>query len=160
MDKLKRVKVSTPDGVKYVMFRPVTELPTDRLICDDYCPYEKICGKLPDPRDPGNKELCFTDFCNTLGEGDDEDEKLVGMVPVEGELENLFKDNPNFLKELIEKENPVYKLSSIIDKCCPGMCEYYSSNYEYCTLKNKMCILRGLLVGESFKKKGNNDNKE
>lgn len=155
MNKLKRVKVSTPDGDKYIMFRPVIELPSDKLICVSDCPYGEICGKLPDPRDPQNKELCFADFCNSLGEGEGEDEELVGFVPVDGELEKVFLFDKDILKVMIKDENPMYRLSDIINKCCPGVCDLYSPDYEHCTIKNKMCLLRGLFIKESFK--GNNN---
>lgn len=154
MDKIKRVKVLTPSGDKFIIYRPLEEIPTDKLICDENCPYGKSCGKLPDPRDPDNEELSFTDFCNSLGENEGDSESLVSMVPAEGELENLFKDREDILQIILEN-NPVYSLTNIIDSCCPDMCESYDKSHSYCTLENKMCILRPLLCGAAKKFKKN-----
>lgn len=155
MDKLKRIKVMTPKGEKFIVYRPIDEIPTDGIICDVKCPYGEICGKLPDPRNPEDKDLCFIDFCNTLGEDEGDDEKISTMVPNDGEMENLFKDEKDILQFIIES-NPVYKLSDIIDSCCPNICEYYNPDHTDCNIENKMCLIRGLFFK---RKKGKKDNK-
>lgn len=157
MDKLKRVKVDTPLGVKYLTFSPVSEIPTDELICTKYCSYHEVCGKLPHPSDPTNEDLSFTDFCNDLGEKEG-DEDLALTFPCKGELENLFKDDKSILQIIVGK-NPIYRLTDIIDSCCPGMCELYNKEHSKCTERNRMCIFSSLLIKSPLKnEKTENDN--
>ena len=146
MKKLKTVKVPTSNGEKVVVFRPIEDIPTSHLICDKECPYGKCCSFIPDPRDPGNEELSFIDFCNDLGANEGEDSDLTSMVPKEGTLEEIFKDQPDILQKIAGNKKLVY-LDEVIDKCCPDICEYYNKEHSECTLENKMCILRGLFVG-------------
>lgn len=105
MKKLKTVKVPTSNGEKVVVFRPIEEIPTSHLICDKECPYGKCCSFIPDPRDPGNEELSFIDFCNDLGANEGEDSDLTSMVPKEGTLEEIFKDQPDILQKSPEIKN-------------------------------------------------------
>lgn len=147
MKKPKTVKIPMADGSnKQVILRPIEEIPTSHLICDKECPYGKCCAFIPDPRDPNNTELSFTDFCNDLGSNEGDDPELSSMVPKEGTVEELFKDQPNILQKIIGDKKLVY-LNEVIDKCCPDICEYYNKDHSNCTLENKMCILRGLFVG-------------
>ena len=147
MKKLKTVKIPMSDGSeKVVAYRPIEKIPTSHLICDKECPYGKCCSFMPDPRDPGNQELSFTDFCNDLGGSGEEDDALSSMVPKEGTLEEVFKDQPDVLQKIIASRKLVY-LDEVIDKCCPDICEYYNKVHSECSLENKMCFLRGLFVG-------------
>lgn len=41
-----------------------------------------MCLKIPNPKDPGNSESRFCDFCNEI--------LPENSVPVEGELEKIF----------------------------------------------------------------------
>lgn len=161
--KLRRVKVMTPEGEKYLMYRPISDIPKDCIICDSDCPYGKVCGELPDPRNPEDKDSCFTDFCNEIGENNEKNgEESIEMstyIPCDGELENFFSDKENVLQIIIGKD-PVFKLTDIIDSCCPSMCDYYDKSHQDCTFENKMCIFRPLFLGTNKLKKKNKKNEE
>lgn len=159
MEKLKRVKIMTPEGEKYITYRPVENINVDQLLCDSECQYGKVCGKIPDPRKPENEEYCFTDFCNSLGEGDGESDKLTLMVPMEGELENIFKDRKDILQIIVGKD-PIIKLSEAIEKCCPGMCDMYNSEHTECKLDNRMCIFRNLFLRKTKRSKKEDKDKD
>ena len=133
-------------GIKENVLNGYTE-PDFNIACyDNECTYDQyyvVCNNEDDE-------------CNGYhAEGEGEDEELVGFVPVDGELEKVFLFDKDILKVMIKDENPMYRLSDIINKCCPGVCDLYSPDYEHCTIKNKMCLLRGLFIKESFK--GNNN---
>lgn len=146
MNKLRRVSVETPNGTRYIMYRPIGEIPTDSLICDTKCPYGEVCGKLPDPRFPDDKSYCYIDFCQSLGEGEDKKSSdLSSMVPAEGELENLFKDNKPILKTILDTD-PIVRLKKVVDCCCPEMCDLYKKDHSECSLENRMCFFRPYFI--------------
>lgn len=167
MEKQKRVKIETEDGTKYITYRPVESIPEKNTICNVYCRYSKICGRIPDPRNMDDEDSSYLEFCNSLGDnlGVEEDEKtnnkgtecLSAMIPIEGSLEELYKDRKDILQIIIGKD-PIYKLSDIIDNCCPGICEFYSADHSDCSIDNGMCILRGLLLNKKTVKKESGEN--
>ena len=146
--KLKKCKVNTPKGEIFLTFRPVSsDIPLDQLICDAECPYSKVCDKLPDPRNPEDKDLSFMDFCGNLGD-EEETQALSDMVPVEGTIEEAFlSEFPDIFQILIDK-NPVVKLKNIVDSFCSTWCDVYQSDYSMCCSENKACIMNDLFLGK------------
>lgn len=153
MEKLKRVKVSTPKGDRFITMRPVTDdLEEGEIFCDSICPYGgKVCQRFPDPRNPENSELTFCDFCSDLGE-DEGKEELNSMVPLEGEIERAFPDFPDIVK-VIEEEDPLVRVGDVIDSVCADGCDLYRSDHSECTSEYPLCILKGILKDKNFGKK-------
>lgn len=152
MNKFKTIKVTLKekDGNlkdEKLVFKPITVEGGGKIVCDD-CYYSKICRYIPDPRYIDNKDYCFTDYCSDLSvDNSGNSTDLCNMVPVEGELERLFADKNIF--ENIENNNPLYRLSELIDKACPSMCELYDKDHSNCSLNNKLCIFRELFINKS-----------
>ena len=145
--KLKKCKVTTPKGDRFLTFRPVSaDIPLDQLICDAECPYSKVCDKLPDPRNPEDKDLCFMDFCGNLGD-EESSQELGDMVPVDGTIEEALSDFPDIFQILIER-NPVVRLKKIVDNFCSTWCDVYQSDYSMCCSENKSCIMNELFLGQ------------
>ena len=105
MKKLKTVKVPTSNGEKVVVFRPIEKIPTSHLICDKECPYGKCCSFIPDPRDPGNEELSFIDFCNDLGANEEEDSDLLQWFQKKALLRKFSKISLIYYKKSPEIKN-------------------------------------------------------
>ena len=155
--KIKNVKVQTPQGEKIVSMIPVTidtspEAPniTDTL-CGSCCSYGRICTLLRDPRDPENPSRCLNDWCNDIGFEKNEEKKTVettefaSMVPAEGSIEGLYPEDSDSFKQLM-KENPLIKLTTLIDSTCPGFCSMYNKEHSNCTLGNDFCIFKDVLT--------------
>lgn len=155
MTKFKTVKVSLKevDGkvrTKSIVFKPVEMEEGGKIVCDK-CYYSNICRYIPDPRNIGNKDYCFTDYCSDLSvDNSGNSTDLCNMIPLEGELEKLFTDKSIF--ENIVSKDPIYRLSDLINKACPGMCEYYTEDHSNCSLNNKLCIFRELFIKNKDKK--------
>lgn len=157
LKKLKKVKVMTPKGERYLTFAPVDSVPVDDIVCTTKCPYGKICDKLIDPRNPDKfDEYVFTDFCSELGllnldnsggsTGENNEENLLCMVPVKGTIEEAFsKDYPDIFTQIIDK-NPLVNVKDFIDSVCSGWCGSYNSEYSNCKSSNKLCMLNGLFM--------------
>ena len=154
MEKIRKAKFNTAKGERSMMMRPVLEeLEEGEVFCDSICPYgEKICSRLPDPEFPDKPTERFCDFCTRLGEIEGQ-EFCNNMVPVEGEIERVFPDFPDIIK-VLEEENPLVKISDVIDEVCKGGCDMYSPDHSNCSSKNQLCILKGLLRS---KKRAKND---
>lgn len=159
MKKLRKVLVKTPKGDRWFTMRPVTdELDDGEIYCDTVCPYGgEICTRLPDPRNPSNPEVRFTDFCNSLGDSDEEhgveeDIELKKTVPLDGEIERVFPDFPDIIK-IVNEENPLVRLGDVIDSVCEGGCEYYCPDHSKCNSSNSLCVLKELLKDKNFGKK-------
>lgn len=169
LKKLKKAVINTPFGKKTIVFRPVedtmevegSEVIGATYLCDFHCPYGKVCQYLPDPRNPENKEYKFCDLCAELGDKAMDEEGIDyslfrTMVPCEGEIERVFGEDIPSITDIILKANPMYSLSSIIDKVCPGMCEFYDPEHSQCGCDNPLCILTGLWKGSKDSTKGVN----
>lgn len=147
--KLKVVTVMTPKGERTLEYRPVTKA-IEGIICDTECPYGKICGKIRDPRDPDNPKLRFTNFCGDLGEdAEDEENDMSEYVPVEGTIEKGLYDFPDIFQTLI-KDDPVVKISDIIEKFCKDWCDSYNEEHTNCNSKNKLCMLHNLFMNNKL----------
>lgn len=146
MKKLKTVRFSTPKGERSIQFRPVKVIPSDKVLCDEDCPYGKMCSFMRDPRDPENPKLTFNDFCGSLGEGEDEDSSLTEMVPVEGTVEQNLNDFEDIFQVLLKEEKYV-KVSDLIKYHCSKFCDMHTEDRSQCTSSNKMCVLHDLYSG-------------
>lgn len=156
-EKIRLVKVMTPKGERTLVFRPVNKA-VDGIICDTVCPYGDLCSKIIDPRNPDNPKLKFTDFCGDLGEdSENEENDLTEYIPVEGTIEENLYDFPDIFQTLI-KNDPVVKVSDIIEKFCKDWCDSYDEEHTGCVSKNKLCMLHNLF--KNNKSKQSNDNKE
>lgn len=151
MKKIKRVEVNTPKGTRLFTMRPTTdELEEGELFCDSICPYgANVCTRLPDPRYPENSDLCFCDFCDSLGETD---ASCSSMVPLDGEIERVFPDFPDIIK-ILGEEDPLIKVGEVIDSVCAGGCDLYNKDHSGCTAENSLCILKQILKDKNFGKK-------
>lgn len=152
VEKLKRVRIETPEGPKFITFRPVTELPEGKKIaCDCVCPYGgKVCSRLKDPSAPDDPESTFMDFCANLG--DDLDEKnrvLATYMPSPGTLEENLPDWNNVYNVLI-KENGYVRVTDVIDSACSDTCPMYDPEHSKCSPENRACLLQDLLKNKNF----------
>jgi hypothetical protein len=162
-NKFKRVKVVTEKGDRFITFKPVDLKDNlEELVCEKNCPYSKICDKIPDPRNMNDKNLKFLDFC---GEAEDERDNtsLGNMVPLEGTVEEFFKDYPDIFQILI-KNNTMVGIKDIIHRVCSGWCENYNKEMTNCKSTNSICWLQDLFINhisnEDNDKQGENINKE
>lgn len=154
--KFKRVKVNTPKGERTLLFRPVNNLPpTEDVICESACPYGGVCDKLIDPRYPEDPNFKFTDFCGELEisadcSGGEDHNPFADMVPVEGTIEKNLSDFPDIFQTLI-KEDPVVKVSEIIEKFCSNWCDNYNKEHTNCKYENKLCMMHDLFKNDKLK---------
>ena len=160
-NKFKRVKVVTEKGDRFITFKPVDLNDNlEELVCEKSCPYSKICDKIPDPRNMKDKNLKFLDFC---GEAEDEKDNtsLGNMVPLEGTVEEFFKDYPDIFQILI-KNNTMVGIKDIIHRVCSGWCESYNKELSNCNSSNSICWLQDLFINHISKdeKKENEENKD
>ena len=110
IEKLRRVKVETENGTRYLQFRPVVKMPEGRkMACDTVCPYGgKLCSKLRDPSCPDDEESSFMDFCANLGDDDDAKNKdLQTYIPEAGTIEENLYDFQNVYEVLIKNNGYV-----------------------------------------------------
>lgn len=145
MEKIKRIKVVTSNGDRYLVFRPVLDNHNE-ISCLSVCPYgPKICGSLRDPRDPENPDKTFLDFCGNLGIIDDEENKdYKDYVPVEGTIEQVFPEYEDVYQNII-KENGYVRMTNVIDAVCDGVCGLYNDCHSACSPSNGSCMLHSLL---------------
>ena len=73
------------------------------------CPYiGTACERLPDPRETGNLESSFSDFCDSIHSDhyfkDSQVTVSLDMVPIEGSLEESFAKFPKALRLLKKKK--------------------------------------------------------
>lgn len=152
--KLKTVKAKTPKGTFELQFRPGERFLNQKeesevSICDLDCPYAKICGILPDPEYPDKEELRFSDFCTRIGDiaETQEDMEIKFYHPMEGTIENELGEIFPEILEIVKEKNPLFRLDTIIDRICPGMCGDYCKEHTNCGKKNILCILTDLFMG-------------
>lgn len=153
--KRKAIKFKTRNGdEREIIMEPVLNLAgPEVLVCEEYCPYSKICKILPDPRKPEGSDIGedgydgFLNFCGDLGTGDENfDIAIANYVPAEGSLEQVFEDFPDIFNLLIEK-NPVVRVNDIIDNVCKGgWCSDWTPDHCNCKSSNMSCILRSLFI--------------
>ena len=148
-EKTVKIKDKKTGKINSIPYRPVdlSKLNEKEILCFKECKYSKVCDKLPDPSNMEDNGRCFTDFCSSLGDKTEENNKgdksledpsLCQMVPKEGSLEELFKDKEDILQLLIKK-GTLININEFIDKVCPK-CKFS---------ENKMCLLRDIFLKES-----------
>lgn len=76
----------------------------DQISCS-VCPYSGVkCELLPDPRDTGNLNSSFSDYCDSLHNDhyfkDEQVTVTLDMIPLEGSLEESFAKFPKALRVL------------------------------------------------------------
>ena len=141
--KLINVPVETPKGKKDVKFYQLTGDDTEGArACEKLCPYAEVCDKIPDPRDPQNKERSFLDFCGELSES--EDEKFIDVIPCENSIENSLSDVIGDMYQKLIERNHLVSVGKAIDKICPGWCDSYDKEHSACKVTNKSCMLKNL----------------
>lgn len=151
--KEKRVKINTPNGVRYLTYKPAIIRVDDEgneikeLICNQ-CSYYKKCDKFLNPETPADKESSFQEFCSDLGtptEGNSKiDTSLIDYIPVEGTLEENISDLQDVYEVLIKK-NGFVKLVDIIDCVCKESCPYWNKEHTDCKSTNEFCLLEDLI---------------
>lgn len=157
MDKtrIKRFKITLPDGeVRSLEFQPlVFEDTVEQKFCYLNCPYGiDVCNNLRDPRDPSNENRRFMDFCNSLGSEETnenhENREDFNYCPCKGTIERNLGDVPELnIKETILKEDKMFRLSEVIDKCCQD-CPAYTPEHTNCSGDFAMCLLSDLIKTE------------
>lgn len=159
--KIKSVEVKTPKGTFRLQFRPGERFfnqtdDSEVSLCDLDCPYGKICAILPNPKYPDKPELRFCDFCGELGDiaETQEDKEIKYYCPMEGTIENELGEVFPEILEIIKEKNPIFRLDTIIDRICPGMCGDYCKEHTFCGKKNALCILTDLFEGPQPKADG------
>lgn len=154
LKKIKMFEVDTPNGKRFLKFRPASVDSDKSIICVSSCPYGKICGKLKDPRKPNDPNSHFSDLCNGLttdtvkqeDSNKEEGKYILSLHPAEGSLEEAFFDDEDIFKQLIEK-NPVVRINDVIDKTCSNWCDSYTPEKTNCNSRNKTCIMQDLFLG-------------
>ncbi len=128
-----------------------------KFICDGGCTYFKICPKLRDPRHPEDKDLCFVDFCQSLGtDSEGNRTELADMCPVDGTLEaNLA--NQDIFQDIVENRDKIFvSVDDVIKNVCKGEDEVpsfpcYNDKHSNCVYSNEMCILKSLFPKTKLK---------
>ena len=157
--KLINVPVETPKGKRLVKFFQFSGDDTEGARpCEDLCPYADICDKIPDPRDPENKERSFLDFCGELAEN--EDEKLIDVIPCENSIESSLSDVVGDIYQTLIEKKQLVSVGEAIDKICPGWCDSYDKEHSACKVTNKSCILSNLFSGKKVEEGEEKENKE
>jgi hypothetical protein len=152
IEKLRRVKVETENGTRYLQFRPVVKMPEGRkMACDTVCPYGgKLCSKLRDPSCSDDEESSFMDFCANLGDDDDAKNKdLQTYIPEAGTIEENLYDFQNVYEVLI-KNNGYVRVTDVIDSVCSDTCPLYNKEHSKCSPKNNTCLLQDLLANANY----------
>ena len=128
-NKLVRIPVITPKGeVKLTFERIDVSEAEGKIMCTSRCPYKDICDKIPDPREPENKELSFIDFCAGLSDSDEDD--YLNCLPAKGTIEKELKDVlPDTYQAIIKSESLV-PVNQVIDSICPGWCDLYKEDHS------------------------------
>lgn len=140
--KIKKVRINTPEGVKYLTYKPV-HVEDLGMVCDK-CPYYGKCDKFLNPETPDDKESSFQEFCADLGTLNESDEELKKYCPKEGTLEDNLSDLPD-VYEVLVKGGGYVKLADVIDVVCKDTCPYWNSKHTDCKSTNNFCILEDLI---------------
>lgn len=138
--------IETPKGVKNIEFLPELREDENGMVCSA-CFYNKLCGKLPHPSFPDDKDKCFTDFCNNATNDLHTKGPTQGdYIPKPGTIEENLSDVFDVSKVLVE--HGVYvKLGKVIDTVCSGVCPDYEPGHKKCSSANSYCILSQLFKG-------------
>lgn len=151
IDKIRKIKVTTPKGDRSLLFikydLPSTE---GRIPCSSICPYSEICDYIPHPEQPDNSEVSFVDFCGSIGV-DGSDESDMDLIPVKGTVEKSMKDlmNPDVYQKLL-KDQRLISVDSVVDSFCPGWCDSYKKDHSGCNVGNTSCLMRELFIRENI----------
>ena len=151
--KIKTVIVKTAMGDKVITMVPFTIDRTKNLVdvlCTSSCPYSKVCGKIRHPEKLGDEKLTLTDWCldrSFVGEKENKElSDLSNYYPQEGEIEKLYPEGHDSLKQLIGQRQLI-NISEFIDKVCPGFCDKYNKDHSNCSFNNPICICKELFIG-------------
>lgn len=152
VSRLRKVIIETPTGKKVINMQPVIIDTSENApgindtICSSCCPYGSICDKLRDPRNPDDPDGRLEDWCleNDFKEDNIEVSEFATMVPMEGSIENLYPEESEPFKQLMEL-NPSINLRTLIDSVCPGFCDQYKKDHSSCSL-NSICIFKSLFT--------------
>ena len=151
--KNKSVTINVNEKIFKFGFRPITGLQPDELVCDKICPLNNICDKIEDPRNRGNAEFNFNDFCLAAGDSDRpaedilNDETIENLMPVMEDVAKYLEENNQDLYQELIKDNPLVKLSDVIDCVCGPdgySCSMYNQEHTNCTSKNGLCVLKSM----------------
>lgn len=149
--KLRTVTVNTSMGERKITMVPFTLDRTRNLvdvICTSSCPYGRVCGKVRHPEHLDDATLTLTDWCVRNSFTDDSLKELSDLnnyYPQEGEIEKLYPENHDSLKQLIGQKQ-LLDVSEFIDKVCPGFCDRYTPEHTNCSFNNPTCICRELFI--------------
>ena len=147
MGKSKRIKISTVNGPRYLVFKPIHLETEDEHACD-HCSYFGKCDKFLNPETPDDKESSFMEFCSDLGipseEGEAVDKEILSYIPQEGTLEENISDLADVYQALIKKKGYV-SLGKVIDCICKDTCPLYNEEHSNCSSKNSLCLLEDLI---------------
>lgn len=111
--------------------------------CELVCPYAKYCEHLPDPRpEMKDEKSSFLNFCGSVGELEGLDGNY---IPVDGTIEENFKDDEDVINQLIYKGLGMVNVTEIVDEVCSGFCDQYDETHSNCKSCNAGCILNKLL---------------
>jgi hypothetical protein len=153
-NKKSRTSIVDVDGVKYKFkFHAIAGLAPEDLLCEKFCPLNDICDKLKDPRNMGDDEASFMDFCLAAGQKDKteeeimNDESITNLIPdLEGVIKFADATNTDIYQELI-KSHPLVDLNDVIDHVCSENgynCPMYNKEHTGCTNKNGLCVLKSM----------------
>lgn len=145
--KIKRVKINTPNGVRFINYKPVVvDENKKELVCNE-CPYFRKCETIMNPEKPDDPESTFQEFCSEIGtskDGEKVDTTLMQCIPEEGTLEENLGDLPDIYQHLIAKKGYV-KLENVIDCVCKESCPYWNEEHTECKTSNELCFLQDLI---------------
>ena len=148
MKKKKIYKIQTEAGIASLSMIPVDKenLTAEKPMLCDFCPYNGLCNKIPDPRNVEDNTSTFMDLCMVISNTEDDD--YGDYVPELGSVEGCYS-NQDVVQSLIKK-NPLVSTHKVIDSVCGelGLCPDYNKEHSECSDKNKTCILRQLFKNE------------
>jgi len=112
-----------------------------------FCPYEKVCDKLPHPEKLQDPLLRFIDLCTSVEDVKRNETNAIvgGYIPQEGTIEENLSDIIDINKFLTEKKLYV-PLGQVIDAVCTDVCPLYTPDHSKCSSKNKICILSDIFA--------------
>lgn len=123
--------------------------------CERVCTYYKYCEHIKDPRNLEDLKMRFIDFCGSIGEFEGCDGNL---IPVDGTVEENFKDDLDIMNQLIDKNPPLVNVKDFIDNVCRNFCDSHKLDYSECKSDNAGCLLNMLFKNKNIiSVKGNDD---
>lgn len=149
--KIKIVKVITPAGERRLTYEYgeiSANSPEPVMICETECPYYRCCRLFPNPEDPNDfKNSRFANFCVRLADRIEEGEDyrdIRNYHPQAGTIENELGDIFPRILEVIQEENPIVRVSDVIDSVCKFQCDMWDEKHSQCGEGNAMCLLSDL----------------